>query len=296
MKPLAPPAGDAEADHSAHLLRLIEILYREVHPGRAPPPISLESRLTEDLGFDSLGRTELLLRVEREFSVSLPAETLAGVETAADLWRAIEAAAPRRERRIAQSATAALPGPVESIPRDAGTLTETLDWQAAVHPDRTHVWLTEREGECETISYAQLRERALAVAGGLLEAGLTPGARVALMLPTCAGFLHAFIGILYAGCIPVPIYPPARLSQLEDHLRRQAAILANAEAELLITVREGLALAHFLRSTVESMRSIETVDSLVAAGGSERGPTRTRKTWPLFNTPPAARGIPKAWC
>ena len=89
------------------------------------------------------------------------------------------------------------------------------------------------------------------------------GARVALMLPTCAGFLHAFAGILYAGCIPVPIYPPARLSQLEDHLRRQAAILANAEAELLITVREGRPLAHFLRSTVQSMRSIETVDSLV---------------------------------
>ena len=92
MKPLAPPAGDAEADHSAHLLRLIEILYREVHPGRAPPPVSLESRLSEDLGFDSLGRTELLLRVEREFSVSLPAETLAGVETAADLWRACRSA------------------------------------------------------------------------------------------------------------------------------------------------------------------------------------------------------------
>ena len=111
MNPSAPPSGDADAHDPLRLLRLIEILYREVHPGRAPPPVSLESRLIEDLGFDSLGRTELLLRVEREFSVSLPAETLAGVETAADLWRAIEAAAPRRERWIAQSATAALPGP-----------------------------------------------------------------------------------------------------------------------------------------------------------------------------------------
>jgi hypothetical protein len=30
------------------------------------------------------------------------------------------------------------------------------------------------------------------------------------------------------GAIPVPIYPPMRLSQLEDHLRRQTGILRNA--------------------------------------------------------------------
>ncbi len=67
------------------------------------------------------------------------------------------------------------------------------------------------------------------------------------MLPTSADFFVAFFGILYAGAVPVPIYPPMRLSQLEDHLRRQAGILRNAGARLLITVPEGRRLAALLR-------------------------------------------------
>ena len=42
------------------------------------------------------------------------------------------------------------------------------------------------------------------------------------MLPTGRDFFIAFFAILYAGAMPVPIYPPMRLSQLEEHLRRQA--------------------------------------------------------------------------
>ncbi len=43
-------------------------------------------------------------------------------------------------------------------------------------------------------------------------------------------YFFAFFGILLAGAMPVPIYPPARLSQIEEHLRRHAGILANARA------------------------------------------------------------------
>ena len=40
-------------------------------------------------------------------------------------------------------------------------------------------------------------------------------------------FFAAFFGILYVGAVPVPIYPPMRLSQIEDHLRLlEAGILA----------------------------------------------------------------------
>ena len=86
-----------------------------------------------------------------------------------------------------------------------------------------------------TLTYGELAARARSVARGLIARDVAPGDRVALMLPTSIEFFVAFFGILYAGAIPVPIYPPMRLSQLEDHLRRQIGILQNAGASLLIT-------------------------------------------------------------
>ena len=66
------------------------------------------------------------------------------------------------------------------------------------------------------------------MAGGLRERGIARGDTVALMLPTGLDFLRAFQGILLAGAVPVPIYPPVRLDRLEEYARRQSAILADA--------------------------------------------------------------------
>lgn len=60
-----------------------------------------------------------------------------------------------------------------------------------------------------------------------------------------------------------------RMSQLEEHLRRQAAILRNAGARILITVPEGLGAAALLQAQAESLTSVESV-----AGLSRRGSTR----------------------
>jgi len=92
-----------------------------------------------------------------------------------------------------------------------------------------------------------------------------PGDRVALMLPTSIEFFITFFGILYAGAIPVPIYPPMRISQLEDHLRRQVGILRNAGACLLVTMPEGQQLAGLLRAQVESLKLVESAAGLEAS-------------------------------
>jgi 1-acyl-sn-glycerol-3-phosphate acyltransferase len=286
-------SGATGPGDAAHLLHLIATLSRELRSARELPRVSLESRLGEDLGFDSLGRTELLLRIEQTFSVSLPGSTLAEAETPADLWRAMEAAGGRRRHATPPPAADTAPGPVEAIPSGAATLTEVLDWHVDAHPDRVHAWLREREEHVETITYAQLRETALAVSGGILDAEPMPGSRVALMLPTCAGFLHAFFGILYAGCVPVPIYPPARPSQLEDHLRRQAAILANARAEFLVTVPEARVLADFLRSKVASLRSVETIEGLRRQGGAEAAAARDAGDVAFLQYTSGSTGDPK---
>ncbi|KOO09910.1 hypothetical protein AKJ18_36955, partial [Vibrio xuii] len=88
------------------------------------------------------------------------------------------------------------------------------------------------------ISYQLLRDKALEVSAGLVKAGIEAGDCVAIMLPTSDDYFYSFFGILYARAIPVPIYPPARIQQIEDHLKRHASILNNAQAKMLITVPE----------------------------------------------------------
>ena len=91
------------------------------------------------------------------------------------------------------------------------------------------------------------------------ERGPRPSDRVAIMLPTGAEYFAAFLGVVIAGGIPVPIYPPARPAGLEDHLRRQVRILDNAGARFLVTVPEARLLARLVRSQVPSLEGIVTV-------------------------------------
>ena len=147
------------------------------------------------------------------------------------------------------------------------------------------------------MTYGELAASARRVAAGLIERDILPGDRVAIMLPTSVEFFSIFFGALYAGAVPVPIYPPARLSQIEDHLRRQAAILSNAGARLLATVPEGRNLGALLRSLVDSLTSVETAASLASASGEVRAAIAGGGKIDGLDCSirRAAPAIPKAW-
>ncbi|MEX2304498.1 MAG: AMP-binding protein [Bryobacterales bacterium] len=256
---------------SGRLLEVVRQLVLDLHPHRKRGlDVKWDSRLDRDLGVDSLGRAELLSRVERTFRVRLGEGALGRVETPRDLLEAIQKAGAAEIEDWAS-------GPVDSrlsepssfvaAPVSAATLTEVLDWHAQKHPDRPHIVLWDEPRE-PAISYRALADDARAVARGLLARGFEPGARAALMLPTGKDFFHAFFGILYAGGIPVPIYPPARLSQLEEHLRRQVRILENAGVSVLVTVPEARTAAAFLKSHVRGLRWVETTGKLRSEGES----------------------------
>jgi long-chain acyl-CoA synthetase len=63
------------------------------------------------------------------------------------------------------------------------------------------------------LSYAELWEGAARVAGGLCEAGIRPGDRVAIRLPNSIGWVLAFFGGLMAGAVVVPVN--TRLTEAE---------------------------------------------------------------------------------
>src|SRR5215213_4445074 len=250
----------------AELIAVVRELVRELSPQRLKRgDVTLGSRLDRDLGIDSLGRTELVLRIERAFHVRLAVTAVAEMESVGDLLKALEQAAPGGETAYTLDIATQTTTPLIGQPDHAKTLTEMLDWHAQEHPDHIHVTVLQDENTVlGTMSYRDLQTAARAVAQGLISRDIVPGDRIAMMLPTSTDFFASFFGILYAGAVPVPIYPPARMAQLEEHMRRQIVILNNAGARMLITVPEGKRLAVLLRSQVQTLESVETVTTLSA--------------------------------
>ena len=270
--------------------------------GDTPPPVGLDTDLGRDLGLDSLTRMELLSRLERAAGASLPDRVLAEVATPRELLRAFESVRPtgsdstsgldrdiaagtsrpedapggrRAElagRLLGTAGPRAAPVPdSDAIPADAETLVEALAWHASRHPDRPHVRLIDGTGSETVLTYGGLLEGARRVAAGLVRGRLTPGRAVAIMLPTGIDYLQCFIGVQLAGGVPLPIYPPARLAQIEDHLRRHERILANADAEWLVTFDEARRLSRLLAARAAGRCRVTTVHELAESGESGSG-------------------------
>jgi len=243
------------------MLEIVGKLATELRPD-ARATITLDSHLERDVGLDSLARMELVARVEHVFGAYLPEEVLSAAETPRDFLRALAVAhAVPISQAVAPAAPAA--GTV-AAPARARTLIEVLEAHARANPERAHIHLMTETLAEEVITYAALRADALRVAGGLLARGLEPGERVALMLPTSRDYFLAFFGVLLAGGVPVPVYPPLRPTQIEEHLRRHARILDNARACLLITLPEARTVAWLLRAMLPTLRAVVTVAELAA--------------------------------
>jgi acyl carrier protein len=255
----APPAIDPE-----RLLAVVSQVAREARPN-VEAYVALDSSLERDLGLDSLARVELVLRIEREFAASLPEQALASSETPRDLLRFVLASAGHAPERADRSLASLVQSHGVRPPEQAKTLAEALEYHVERQPERLTVHLYE-EGSQQSLSYRALWDGALAYAARLADAGLSAGATVAIMLPTSKEYLFCFYGTLLAGGIPVPLYPPARLTTIEDHLTRHVGVLKSAGAAVMVTIPEAKPLAWLLRAQVESLRAVLVPADFPASG------------------------------
>ncbi len=254
--------------NTAAALALTRGFLAELHPGAVRPRrVTLDSALERDLGLDSLSRVELAVRIERGTGASLSEQVLGSATTLRELLAGLHQGAGMAPALEHAALATAGPEPGESAPADATTLIDVLDWHATAHPERVQIVCLGESGDVD-IRYGDLQRQSGIVAAGLQRLGLQPRQTVAIMLPTSPEYFFAYFGVLRAGAIPVPIYPPARLSQIEEHVRRHTGILANAQASMLITVPEARGVARLLEAHLPGLRQVITVAELGEGGGA----------------------------
>ncbi|MBD0693516.1 condensation domain-containing protein [Streptomyces sp. CBMA123] len=112
------------------------------------------------------------------------------------------------------------------------TLVGLLRGRAEAAPERTAYRFLGDGDTAETISYAELDRDARTVAGLLREQGAAATDRALLLYPPGLDYVRAFFGALYAGVVPVPVYPPRSLRNAS----RLGSIAADARAGFALTV------------------------------------------------------------
>jgi fatty-acyl-CoA synthase len=279
------------------VLEVIRGLLSELGSQGALPILNANSQLDRDLGLGSLERVELLARLETEFQIRLPDRVASEANTPEDLARAILTAPGTNVLDEAGSAlrTSVTVQKLHRAAADAGvfsaeTLIDVLRYRAAHDAERAHLLITEDVDDEErsfTLTFGELYAAGNRCAAELARRGIPAGGRVALMLPTSRAFFVCYAGILLAGAIPVPIYPPFRADRIEEYAARQSAILNNAEVCLLLTFRRAEAVAKLLRPRVRSLSGVVDAEKLIEA--AEKAPPPSPGVSPLHVTGSRAR-------
>lgn len=296
---MATPATQLDdSEVRERILEVIRSLLEELGSRGALPMLNGASQLDRDLGLGSLERVELLARLETAFGVRLPDSVVAEANTPEDLAKALRTAPGAEPQQDDAGSALRASVTIQKLRReakDAGvfateTLLDVLRYRAIHDAERTHLLITEEtEGQerSVTLTFGELYAAAQRCAAELSRRGVPAGGRVALMLPTSRAFFVSYAGILLAGAIPVPIYPPFRTDRIEEYASRQSAILKNAGVCLLLTFRQAEAVARLLKPRVHSLSEVADAEKLIDA--AEKAPPPSPGALPLHLTGSRAR-------
>ena len=108
--------------------------------------------------------------------------------------------------------------------------------KAAAATDQGVVLVQEEDRETFR-SYAELYQSALSRAAALRHKGLEPGQRLVVVLNTSFEFIEVFFGVMLAGGVPVPAYPPLAMSRMSSYLQLLSHIANVTGARFLVTDR-----------------------------------------------------------
>ncbi|WP_197529046.1 aminotransferase class I/II-fold pyridoxal phosphate-dependent enzyme [Aeoliella mucimassa] len=158
----------------------------------------------------------------------------------------------------------------------ATNLVDLLRSRAATYNDRiAFSYSVDGEQNFLRITYAELDQRARAIASRLQRAGLS-GGRALMLYPSGLDFIAAFFGCLYAGVTAVPAYPPRR-NRNADRIER---VVRDAKACIVLSTTDALArMEHTIDTSAELRRlpwwSTDNIPAAEANGWREISPDKS---------------------
>jgi fatty-acyl-CoA synthase len=122
----------------------------------------------------------------------------------------------------------------------------------------------DRDSEGNFYSFERLRTEAMRRAAHFRAQGLKKGDRVALIVPEGEDFVPTFLGAVWAGIVPVPLYPPLSMGKLDAYVDTLVAIMTKAKPALVVTSAKVQAVIWGGVSKVPSVQGVLTTDELRA--------------------------------
>lgn len=137
------------------------------------------------------------------------------------------------------------------------TISEILKYRAMQQPEQSAVVFINSNQEETLVSYAQLDTRAKALASEIQRA-LQPQERVLLLYHPSVEYIVAFFACLYAGVIPVPVYPPD-----SKNLQRLLVIMKDCKATVALSTAKVISYVNKLSSnTLSNQVRKDSIDFL----------------------------------
>jgi fatty-acyl-CoA synthase len=88
----------------------------------------------------------------------------------------------------------------------------------------------------QALTYGQLREQALALAGWLQSVGVKAGDRVSLFMQNCPQYVVAYYGIIRANAVVVPVNPMNRAEEFAHYITDPGSRVVICSADLAAIV------------------------------------------------------------
>jgi fatty-acyl-CoA synthase len=146
---------------------------------------------------------------------------------------------------------------------------ESLDACEGVHERGFTFVGAKGAGEDLVLSFHDVRLAAQRRAAHFMSQGIVRGDRIALVIPEGEHFIPAFLGGMWMGAVPVPLYPPLSLGKLDAFMDALVTILNVARPKALVTTER---VAKILWSAVGRIPSLTKV---IIAEDLQREPSGT---------------------